>query len=60
MAIMTSLQVETRAFKGPRAYDATGLPLHQDNQSVIKERLFLDKDDPTTIYITKSPCTTMH
>ena len=44
------LQVETRAFKGPRAYDASGLPLHHDNQSVIKERFFLDKADPNTIY----------
>jgi len=37
------LQVETRAFKGPRAYDASGLSLHRDNQSVIKERFFLDQ-----------------
>ncbi len=44
------LQVETRAFKGPRAYDASGLPLHRDNQSVIKERFYLDKADPNTIY----------
>jgi hypothetical protein len=44
------LQVETRAFKGPRAYDASGLPLHHDNQSVINERFFLDKADPNTIY----------
>src|SRR5215470_14256091 len=33
------LVVETRGFKGPRAYDATGLPLHQDNQTVIRERI---------------------
>src|SRR5258708_30889570 len=44
------LQVETRAFKGPRAYDASGLSLHRDNQSIIKERFFLDKADPNTIY----------
>src|SRR5262245_34402779 len=30
------LDVETRGFKGPRTYDNTGLPLHPDNQSVIK------------------------
>jgi hypothetical protein len=37
------LEVETRGpFKGPRAYDATGLPLHFDNQSVFKERFYLD------------------
>jgi hypothetical protein len=44
------LDVETRAFKGPRAYDASGLPLHHDNQSVINERFFLDKNDPNIIY----------
>jgi hypothetical protein len=37
----TVLEVETRGFKGPRTYDAAGLPLHRDNQSVIKERFFL-------------------
>jgi len=38
------LEVETRGpFKGPRAYDATGLPLHFDNQSLFKERIYLDK-----------------
>ena len=45
------LEVETRGpFKGPRAYDATGLPLHVDNQSVFKERIFRDKADPTILH----------
>ena len=44
------LQVETRGFKGPRVYDATGLPLHYDNQSVFKERIRLDKTDPNTLH----------
>jgi hypothetical protein len=39
------LEVETRNFKGPRNYEDSGLPLHVDNQSVIKERLFIDKDN---------------
>jgi len=40
------LEVETRGpFKGPRDYDATGLPLHRDNQSIFKERIYLDKAD---------------
>jgi hypothetical protein len=38
-----TLEVETRGFKGPRHYDASGLPLHHDNQSVFKERISLDK-----------------
>jgi hypothetical protein len=41
-----TLEVETRGFRGPRAYDATGLPLHVDNESVIKERIHLDKNNP--------------
>ncbi len=44
------LEVETRGFKGPRAYDEAGLPLHFDNQSIFKERIYLDKADPTIIH----------
>ena len=38
-----ALEVETRGLKGPRALDASGLPLHADNQTVVKERIFLDQ-----------------
>ncbi len=44
------LAVETRGFKGPRSYDVTGLPLHRDNQSVFKERIFLDKADSNILH----------
>jgi SAM-dependent methyltransferase len=44
------LEVETRGFKGPRVMDGTGLPLHRDNRSVIRERIFLDKTDPTVFH----------
>ena len=44
------LVVETRGFRGPRAYDATGLPLHRDNQTVIKERFSIDKSDPNVLH----------
>jgi hypothetical protein len=44
------LEVETRAFRGPRVYDSTGLPLHKDNQSVIKERIFQDQADPNILH----------
>jgi hypothetical protein len=37
-----ALMVETRGLKGPRAFDSSGLPLHSDNQTVVKERIFLD------------------
>jgi hypothetical protein len=46
-----TLEVETRGpFKGPRAYDATGLPLAFDNQSTFKERIYRDKADPTILH----------
>jgi hypothetical protein len=45
------LEAETRGpFKGRRSYDATGLPLHFDNQSVFKERIYLDKTDPNVLH----------
>jgi hypothetical protein len=45
------LEVETRGpFRGPRAYDASGLPLHFDNQSTFKERFHLDKNDPNLLH----------
>jgi hypothetical protein len=44
------LEVETRGFKGPRSYDGTGLPLHFDNQSIFKERFYLDKADASILH----------
>jgi hypothetical protein len=46
---LDTLEVETRQFKGPRIYDDSGLPLHYDNESVIKERLSLDKAHPNIL-----------
>src|SRR5439155_40114 len=40
------LEVETRGMRGPRSFDASGLPLHVDNKTVVKERIFLDKANP--------------
>jgi hypothetical protein len=46
-----ALEVETRGpFKGPRAYDASGLPLHFDNESLFKERIWRDKADPKILH----------
>src|SRR5260370_17325189 len=44
-----TLEVETRNFNGPRVYDNTGLMLHPDNQSVIRERIYLDKSDANSL-----------
>jgi hypothetical protein len=43
------LEVETRNMKGPRAFDASGLPLHADNQTIVKERYTFDLSDPDVI-----------
>jgi hypothetical protein len=45
-----TLEVETRNFKGPRTYEGSGLPLHPDNQSVIRERIWLDKADSDLLH----------
>jgi hypothetical protein len=39
------LEIETRNMKGPRSFDASGIPLHADNQTVVRERIYLDKAD---------------
>jgi hypothetical protein len=45
------LEVDTRGpFKGPRAYDASGLPLAFDNESIFKERFHLDNNDPNVFH----------
>jgi hypothetical protein len=44
-----TLEVGTRDFKGPRNYEDSGLPLHSDNQSIVKERLSLDKSNPNIL-----------
>jgi hypothetical protein len=44
------LVVETRGLQGPRSYDSTGMPFHSDNETVINERIYLDKADKNTLY----------
>jgi hypothetical protein len=45
------LEVETRGLKGPRNFDQQGIPLHEDGQSIIKERMYLDKADKDLLHI---------
>jgi hypothetical protein len=45
-----TLTVETRGLKGPRVYDATGIPLHADNETIIHERIYLDKTDKNLLH----------
>jgi hypothetical protein len=44
-----TLEVETRNFKGPRVYEASGIPLHSDNESIIRERIALDKENKNVL-----------
>jgi hypothetical protein len=44
------LVVETRGLKGPRTYDASGIPLHRDNKSIIRERIFVDRADRNLLH----------
>jgi hypothetical protein len=45
------LEAETRGpFKGPRAYEPSGLPLHVDNESTFKERFFIDRADQNLLH----------
>ncbi len=49
------LEAETRGFRGPRIVDPSGIPMHADNRTVIKERISLDtakgvlNDEITTV-----------
>jgi len=45
-----ALEVETRNMKGPRAFDPSGIPLHSDNQTIVKERIYLDKANPDILH----------
>jgi hypothetical protein len=44
------LEIETRHLLSDRVYDASGLPFHKDGQTVINERVFLDKADKNILH----------
>jgi hypothetical protein len=46
----STLEIETRFLKGPRGYDTSGLPFDKDDQTIIKERIYLDRADPNKLY----------
>src|SRR5437899_1609860 len=45
-----TLEAETRSFKGPRTFEASGIQLHEDGLTVVKERIYLDKADKKILY----------
>ncbi len=45
-----TLEAETRHVRGPRTWDQSGMPMADDHEGVIKERLFLNKDNPNLLH----------
>ena len=44
------LLVETRHVRNPRTWDQSGMPMADDDEGVIKERLFLDESNPAILH----------
>lgn len=44
------LDVETRNLRGPRVWDQAGMPMASDNQTVIRERIFLDNSSADVLH----------
>jgi hypothetical protein len=44
-----TLEVETRGFKGPRTFEGSGIRLHDDDQTIVQERFYLDKADQNSL-----------
>jgi len=44
------LEIETRFLKGPRALDPAGMPTDEDNNSIVKERIYFDKAVPSFLH----------
>ena len=49
-ASTTSWRWRRASLKLPRGYDASGLPFHDDGETVIKSEIILDKADKNTLY----------
>jgi hypothetical protein len=41
-----TLEVETRHMRGPHVWDQSGMPMADDDESIIKERIYIDKSEP--------------
>jgi hypothetical protein len=45
-----TLEVETRKLKGPRTFEASGIPMHSDNETVVNERIYVDAQDHNVLH----------
>jgi hypothetical protein len=44
-----TLEVETRRVREPRVWDQSGMPMADDDEGIIKERMYLDRSDPSIL-----------
>jgi hypothetical protein len=45
-----TFEVETRHIRGPKTWDQTGMPMANDDDAVVRERLYLDKANPNILH----------
>jgi hypothetical protein len=45
-----TLDVETRHLDGPRTMDNAGIPVHEDNATIVKERIYRDKANTEVLH----------
>jgi hypothetical protein len=46
-----TLEAETRRVRGPRVWDQSGMPMADDDEGIITERISIDKRDPGTLRV---------
>jgi hypothetical protein len=46
-----TLEIETRRVRGPRVWDQSGIPMADDPDGIIKERMYLDRSDPSKLLV---------
>jgi hypothetical protein len=44
------LEVETRGFRGLRTLDSAAIPLHADNETIVRERFYSDKENRNLLH----------
>jgi hypothetical protein len=47
---LDTLEVETRGIRWPKTWDQTGMPMADDSETVVKERITLDKTNPNVLH----------
>ena len=44
------LAIETRGLRGPRILESSGIPLHYDNQTILLERIEVDRANANVLH----------